>query len=63
MPYFEVVPEEFNGGTDATDHLVLWGRARTIEQVCAQYPDAHVYPLGIECIPAAHDFNLYEPNQ
>lgn len=45
MPVFEVVPPEFDGSTDATDHLIKWGLADSIDQVKAAYPDCKVYLL------------------
>jgi len=33
MKFFEIVGPDFNGGTDETDHQVLWIAAQSQEQV------------------------------
>lgn len=45
MPAFEVVPPEFYGGTDATDHMIKWGMADHIEDVKKAYPGCRVGEL------------------
>lgn len=53
MPVFEVVPQEFDGSSDATDHLIKWGMADSIDQVKEKFPGCKVYLMD----------ELIEPDQ
>lgn len=42
MPLYEIVGPKFDGGTDATDHMILWVQADTAEAVQAVAPKCRV---------------------